>query len=66
MTTRKIVEIQRSKYNDMDQRLHAILNTMTEREIELTSVARFAKDAHVSRATIYKHPDIFNRLRQNG
>lgn len=59
---RKIVEMQHSRYVELDQRLHKMLDSMTDREISLTSVSRFAKDACVSRVTVYKHREVYERL----
>lgn len=50
-----LIELKKEQYWKNEDRIWAVLSSMTVREIALSSVGAIAKDAGIGRNTLYKH-----------
>lgn len=55
----KALLVKRQQYEETDRRIKEVLSTLTDREIAMMSISRFAREAGVSRTTIHHHRDVY-------
>lgn len=62
MKYERIVQPKLEKYDENDKRMRELLDRMSEREIALITISQFAREAGVSRSTVHRHKEIYDRL----
>lgn len=58
----KILQLKRQQYAECDKQMKEFLNTLTDREISMMSIARFAREVGVSRSTVHYHQEVYQQF----
>ena len=58
----KVLQLKHQQYLASDQKMKNFLATLTDREISMMSVSRFAREVGVSRSTVHHHKEIYQQF----
>ena len=61
-TCEHLIEKKDAQYQQNDEKIWQVLNSMTVREVALSPVGTIAKEAGVGRNTLYKHREVYQYI----